>query len=224
MLIEAKIQLSKVPDFNVYQKTIAFAGGPNAGKSSFVKIVSTGKPEIASYPFTTKELVCGHRKQGFEVIQLMDTPGLLDRPLNQRNTIEMRSILALKHLADYIIFLYDLTEDASLTPDQQINLKNEIKNSFSEIPIQEYINKSDITNEKSIKELQGKVGDIRSIATIESHINELEEIINQISPKIPDKRFLRPKYMEPPKIIEEEYKKEKDDEIEWIFFDKDSEN
>jgi len=224
MLIEAKIQLSKVPDFNVFQKTIAFAGGPNAGKSSFVKLVSTGNPEIASYPFTTKELVCGHRKQGFEVIQLMDTPGLLDRPLNQRNTIEMRSILALKHLADYIIFLYDLTDEASLTADQQINLKNEIKNSFSEIPIQEFINKCDITNEKAIKELQEKIGNVKSIATIESHVNELEEIVNEISSKIPDKRFLRPKYMEPPKIVEEEFRKEKDNEIEWIFFDEDRED
>ena len=47
-LIEAKIQLSKVPDFNLFEKTIVFAGAPNAGKSSYVKIVSTGKPEIAA--------------------------------------------------------------------------------------------------------------------------------------------------------------------------------
>ncbi|MCK5299108.1 MAG: hypothetical protein KAJ76_09390, partial [Candidatus Heimdallarchaeota archaeon] len=45
-LITAKIQLSKVPDFNLYEKTIAFAGAPNAGKSSFVKLISTGNPEI----------------------------------------------------------------------------------------------------------------------------------------------------------------------------------
>ncbi|MHA1365334.1 MAG: GTPase [Candidatus Heimdallarchaeota archaeon] len=53
ILIDAKIQLSKVPDFDVRKKTIAFAGAPNVGKSSFVELVSTGTPEIASYPFTT---------------------------------------------------------------------------------------------------------------------------------------------------------------------------
>ena len=222
ILIEAKIQLSKVPEFNINQKTIAFAGGPNAGKSSFVKLVSTGKPEIASYPFTTKELVCGHRKEGFEVVQLMDTPGLLDRPLNQRNPIEMRSILALKHLADYIVFLYDLTEEAPLTMEQQINLKNEIKESFSEIPIKELINKSDIIESNVAKALEEKIGPIPQIATIESEVDRLEEIIREIIPKIPEKRFLKKQFMEPPPIIEEDdLRKEKKDEIEWIFFDKD---
>ncbi len=219
-LIDAKVQLSKLPDFNLNEKTIAFAGAPNVGKSSFVTLVSTGKPEIASYPFTTKELVCGHRKHGFTAIQLIDTPGLLDRPLDERNLIEMKSILALKHLADAIVFLYDPTIEAPLTIEHQFNLHNDIKEKFPELPIYSFINKSDIITKERLEEVKEVVGELNVIATIESNKPQLEKIILNIIEKIPEKKlFVREK-----PILEDVEVKEKTDEIEWIFFDNDNEN
>ncbi len=216
-LIEAKIQLSKLPDFNLNEKTIAFAGPPNAGKSSFVKLISTGTPEIASYPFTTKELICGHRKEQFTSYQLLDTPGLLDRPLNERNNIEMKSILALKYLADSIIFLYDPTEDAPLTLEHQQNLLNNIKEKFSEIPIYIFINKGDILSEEQLKQVFQKIGEHRVIATVESNKSLLEEIIQEILTKIPEKKPYAPEKKKKEPELEGKIKKE--DNIEWIFFD-----
>jgi nucleolar GTP-binding protein len=219
-LIDAKIQLSKVPDFNLYEKTIAFAGAPNAGKSSFVKIVSTGKPEIASYPFTTKELVCGHRINRFESIQLIDTPGLLDRPLSERNAIEMRSILALKHLTDAIIFLYDPTEDAPLSLEHQFNLLNEIKNTFTEPPIYIFINKVDVLTDMEVAAVCQKVGEYELIATIEKNQKQLEAIIQKIIDKIPAKKQPYEKSLDT-QISDYVKKTEKKGDIEWIFFDED---
>jgi len=217
ILIDAKIQLSKLPDFKVNKKTIAFAGAPNVGKSSFVKLISTGTPEIASYPFTTKELNFGHRRDEFELIQLMDTPGLLDRPIHDRNAIEMRSILALKHLADYIIYLYDPSKDAPLTLEQQVNLQKEIAETFPEIPMKSYINKGDILKKDRINDVKAIVGDLPIIATISDYHSTLEEIILETIKEIPSKHM---QYKLPKKLVaEEEIKSKKSDKIEWIFFD-----
>jgi len=41
---------------------------------------------------------------------VIDTPGLLDRPLDERNAIEMQSIVALGHLDASIMFFIDLSE------------------------------------------------------------------------------------------------------------------
>ncbi len=221
-LIDAKIQLSRVPDFNLKQHTIAFAGGPNAGKSSFVKLVSTGAPEINSYPFTTKELVIGHRKRNkFESVQLMDTPGLLDRPLGERNVIEMRSILALKHLADLIVFLYDPSVQSPLSLKQQLSLLSEIETQFEDIPIICYINKQDTLTKAELVEVRSLVGDHKAISTREEDSADLEIIITEIIDSLPPKKLIFDKNKDK-KIIEEPGKKRvKKDKIEWIFFDED---
>ena len=44
--------------------TIVIAGYPNVGKSSFIRQVSSAAPEVASYPFTTKGVIVGHRNWG----------------------------------------------------------------------------------------------------------------------------------------------------------------
>lgn len=39
---------------------LAKVGAPNVGKSSIVRAVSTGTPEVNSYPFTTRGMALGH--------------------------------------------------------------------------------------------------------------------------------------------------------------------
>ncbi|MHA1365333.1 MAG: NOG1 family protein, partial [Candidatus Heimdallarchaeota archaeon] len=96
----------------------------------------------------------------------MDTPGLLDRPIHERNNIEMRSILALKYLTDYIVFLYDPSEDAPQTLEQQVSLQKEILETFPEIPMKSYINKGDILEKERIDDVKAIVGDLPIIATM----------------------------------------------------------
>src|SRR5207249_6908537 len=108
-LIEARRALRRIPQIDPDVPTIVVAGYPNVGKSSFVRAVSTGRPKIADYPFTTRRVSLGHVDRGLDRYQILDTPGLLDRPMEKRNMMERQAISALAHLADGVLFLLDAT-------------------------------------------------------------------------------------------------------------------
>jgi len=55
---------------------IVLAGAPNSGKSALLKAVSHADPEIAAYPFTTREPVPGMMPYKDIQIQLVDLPPL----------------------------------------------------------------------------------------------------------------------------------------------------
>jgi hypothetical protein len=52
--------------------------------------------------------------------QVLDTPGILDRPLEDRNTIEMQSVTALAHLRAAVLYLVDVSEQCGYTLAQQV--------------------------------------------------------------------------------------------------------
>lgn len=39
---------------------VALVGAPNVGKSSLVNLLSSGRPEVCNYPFTTRSIKMGH--------------------------------------------------------------------------------------------------------------------------------------------------------------------
>jgi len=152
LLSEANRKLSRIPDIDPEKPTIIVAAVPNVGKSTLVRKVSSAKPEIAPYPFTTRNLILGHIKiDEVNIIQIMDTPGLLDRPLSERNPIELQAVTALKYLADVIIFLIDPTYHSGYPLDYQLRVLQEIKANFKEIPIVIAINKIDIAKHDEIR-------------------------------------------------------------------------
>ncbi len=116
--------------------TVVIAGYPNVAKSSILRCLSSAKPEIAQYPFTTKEIHIGHiklkEKYLIKHIQIIDTPGLLDRPIYQRNDIEKQAIAALTHLADIIVFVLDPSETCGYLLKDQLNLLSQIQNLFKD--------------------------------------------------------------------------------------------
>lgn len=62
---------------------------------------------------------------------MIDTPGILDHPLEERNTIEMIAITALAHLRSAVIFVMDVSEQCGQLLDAQLQLFNNIKPLFA---------------------------------------------------------------------------------------------
>lgn len=146
-LSEAQKIMKDLPEIHDLP-TIVIAGYPNVGKSSLLRRLSSAKPEVAQYPFTTKEIHVGHiektERYTKKRYQIIDTPGLLDRPLSERNNIEKQAIAALSNLADLIVFILDVSETCGYSLDDQKSLLSTVKKMFSDASIIIVENKADI--------------------------------------------------------------------------------
>ena len=157
-------KMKKLPDYDPTLPAIVVAGPPNSGKSSFVKAVSNAKVEIASYPFTTKNITFGHielKSNGIIIrrVQIADTPGLFDRPINERKEPELLALKAIQYLADVILFLFDGSTEAVMESNEQLRVYYTVRRFFGEgKPFIIAINKIDIANEDIIRDILEKLG------------------------------------------------------------------
>ena len=53
---EARNILRELPSIDAAEPCVVVAGAPNVGKSALITELSSGEPEVAAYPFTTKRL------------------------------------------------------------------------------------------------------------------------------------------------------------------------
>ena len=139
---EARDALKDLPDIRANEPAIVVAGYPNVGKSSFVNRVTNARNATASYPFTTTQINVGHVEHDHIRYQLVDTPGLLDRPPEDRNPIESQAVSALTHLADAVVVLLDASEECGYPLDSQLELLADIRERF-DAPVLVVCNKSD---------------------------------------------------------------------------------
>ena len=177
-LNQAKLRLREIPTLKELP-TVVVAGYPNVGKSSFVAAVSNVKPEVASYPFTTKSISVGFLNIDGEQIQIIDTPGLLDRPLSKRNPIEKRAVLCLKHIADVVLFIIDPTETCGYPLESQLSLLDDVKMHF-EKPIIEVYSKADMHDRRDRLAYSAKTGE-----GINEVLSEVIKIIKKFTHKRP---------------------------------------
>ena len=141
-LSDARDALRDLPDIQPDEPTIVVAGYPNVGKSSFVNSVTRASNEEASYPFTTTQIHVGHLTRDRIRYQLVDTPGLLDRPPAERNESESQAVSALTHAADVVLVMLDPSGDCGYPLDVQQALRDDVEEQF-DVPVLTIVNKVD---------------------------------------------------------------------------------
>lgn len=186
---QAAKEYRRFPSINLELPVIAIAGFPNVGKSSLLAFLSSATPEIAEYPFTTKKISVGHVPLDSKEGQILDLPGLLDRPMQERNPIEMRAVAAIKYLADAIIFLIDPTPVCGYELLSQIALFREITTTFPNSQIFPILNKGDIATKNEILTAQKIIQEqVPVISTLTGEgIEQVFDVIIARSKKVQEK-------------------------------------
>lgn len=150
-LEQIRQHLARLPSIDPNTRTLLICGFPNVGKSSFMNKITRADVEVQPYAFTTKSLFVGHMDYRYLRWQVVDTPGILDHSLEERNTIEMQAITALAHLRAAILYVMDLSEQCGHSIEQQVQLFENIRPLFSQKPLLIALNKSDIVTVEDLK-------------------------------------------------------------------------
>jgi nucleolar GTP-binding protein len=137
--------------------TVCIAGFPNVGKSTLLSQLTPAKPEIANYAFTTKSLNLGYLMLNHQKVQIMDTPGTLNR-FEVMNAVEKQAHLALHYVANVIVYVFDLTVEATASLENQKKLFLRIKRYGK--PIIVYFSKQDLLQPGQVMEFAKSYEDI----------------------------------------------------------------
>ncbi|KPI96700.1 putative nucleolar GTP-binding protein 1 [Papilio xuthus] len=151
-LEQVRQHLARLPSIDPYTRTIIICGFPNVGKSSFINKITRADVEVQPYAFTTKSLYVGHTDYKYLRWQVIDTPGILDHPLEERNVIEMQAVTALAHLRAAVLYFIDPSEQCGHSIEEQISLFESIKPLFSNKPLIVVMNKMDVVKPEELPE------------------------------------------------------------------------
>ncbi|KAK5998475.1 Nucleolar GTP-binding protein 1 [Cladobotryum mycophilum] len=167
-LDQVRQHLGRLPAIDPNTRTLLICGYPNVGKSSFLRSITRADVDVQPYAFTTKSLFVGHFDYKYLRFQAIDTPGILDHPLEEMNTIEMQSITAIAHLRSAILYFMDLSEQCGYSVQAQVQLFKSIKPLFSNKLVFLVINKIDVTRPEDLdEELQAEVQSLLKSGEVE---------------------------------------------------------
>lgn len=181
--MELHQEFRKIPVIDLNIPSIALVGAPNVGKSSIVRAVSSGTPEVNDYPFTTRGVTIGHiidRTTG-DKAQIMDTPGLLDRIDEERNEMEKLTFATLAHLPSAVIYVIDPTglSGQKSTLDVQLAVRTYLKQRFPKRPWLDVVSKGDLPISPDV---QAQLPPGHLVVSVKSGKNVpiLKEVINDM--------------------------------------------
>lgn len=150
-MVEITKALRRVPVIDLHVPTVVLVGAPNVGKSSLVRAISTGTPEVNDYPFTTRGVTLGHmygvEKGEAQRYQVMDSPGVLARADVDRNEMESLTLASLQHIPTAVVFVADLTGlsgDSKSSIEDQCAVRRELRGRFPRRPWLDVVSKADI--------------------------------------------------------------------------------
>ena len=167
-LEQVRQHLGRLPSIDPNTRTLLICGYPNVGKSSFLRSITRADVDVQPYAFTTKSLFVGHFDYKYLRFQAIDTPGILDHPLEEMNTIEMQSITAIAHLRSAVLYFMDLSEHCGYSVQAQIQLFQSIKPLFANKLVFIVINKIDIMRPQDLdQETKGRLDAMMAPGDIE---------------------------------------------------------
>uniref|UniRef100_A0A2K5R954 Nucleolar GTP-binding protein 1 n=1 Tax=Cebus imitator TaxID=2715852 RepID=A0A2K5R954_CEBIM len=134
--------LSHLPTTDPNTRTPLLCGYPNVGKSSFINKVTRADVDVRSYYLRW---------------QAVDAPGILDHPLEYRNTIVMQAITALAHLRAAVPYVMDLSEQCGHGLREQLELFQNIRPLFINKPLIVVANKCDVKRIAELSEDDQKI-------------------------------------------------------------------
>ena len=138
---------------------VGLVGFPNAGKSTFLRKVSSAKPKIGNYPFTTLRPNLGTVKTSYSSFVIADIPGLIEGASEGAGL----GIKFLQHISrtGLLLIFIDLSPDVENNPINQIKLlKKELslyKNDLTQKEMWVVLNKEDISDKKSLANYEDEI-------------------------------------------------------------------
>lgn len=149
-LLNIAKMLRAMPVVDLETPTLCLVGAPNVGKSSLVRLLSTGKPEVCNYPFTTRGILMGHITLSYQNFQVTDTPGILRRHDEKRNNLEKLTLAVLSHLPTAVLYVHDLSGECGTSPSDQFLIYKEMKARFKDHLWLDVVSKCDLLHESPV--------------------------------------------------------------------------
>jgi len=173
---------------------VGLLGMPNAGKSTFISVISSAKPKIANYPFTTLVpnlgVVTKPSGDGFVVA---DIPGLIEGA--SEGVGLGHEFLRHVERCRFLVHIVDLTQENPVENYNKINLELK-KHSERLADLYQIValNKTDVVEEeeqqKYFKEFKKLAKDVFLMSAVtHEHIEEIKNFISQKVDEIPKPVF-----------------------------------
>lgn len=167
---------------------VGLVGFPNAGKSSLVNKISSGRPKVGDYPFTTLEPVLGIVQMNSHSFVVADIPGLLEGASAGKGLGHQ----FLKHIERTHTLLFVIDGFLENAYEQFTVLKGELKAFHSKLAQKPYLialNKNDLGIENAIKQFKAhKEKVIVTSAVTGFGCKELQEALDKALPHVQKKQ------------------------------------
>ena len=151
---EAELELKLLAD-------VGLIGFPNAGKSTFLSVISNAKPEIANYEFTTLTPNLGVADVDQDSILIADIPGLIEGASKGKGLGDA----FLRHVERTAVLLHLIDAYSDDIKNSYLTICNELKSYSKELDIRPEI--------VAITKIEGLDQDI-----IDMQIDELKKVVS----------------------------------------------
>lgn len=151
---EAELELKLLAD-------VGLIGFPNAGKSTFLSVISNAKPEIANYEFTTLTPNLGVADVDQDSILIADIPGLIEGASKGKGLGDA----FLRHVERTAVLLHLIDAYSDDIKNSYLTIRNELKSYSKELDIRPEI--------VAITKIEGLDQDI-----VDMQIDELKKVVS----------------------------------------------